>query len=180
MERAAMLEFSLKSTMKEVETRYPFARAMLHAQFHVGGCASCGFEPDDTLEQVAQKHSKDADAMVDSLNAGITDMRSAEIDADAAAKLIKEENVLLVDVREQWEFDLCRIGETPILLSEKTMPLVFENGTQSKAVIVYCHHGVRSLNAALYMRQNGLPNAVSLRGGIDRFAQIIDPSIPRY
>ncbi|MEN9528875.1 MAG: hypothetical protein RI932_748 [Pseudomonadota bacterium] len=175
-----MLEFNLNSTMKEVESSYPFARAMLHAKFHVGGCASCGFEPSETIEQVAQKHGKDAAAMVEELNAGISDMLSAEIDAEAASMLLKDENVLVVDVRENWEFDLCRLGTKPVLLTEKTMPLVFELGQKSKAVLVYCHHGVRSLNAALYMRQNGLPNAVSLKGGIDRYAQRIDPSIARY
>jgi len=175
-----MIEFSLESTMKEVESRYPFARAMLHAQFHVGGCASCGFEPNETVEQVAQKHGKDAAAMLESLNSGIMDMQSAEIDPSAAAKLIQSDKVMIVDVREQWEFDLCRLGKNPILLSEKTMPFIFEQGAQSLAVLVYCHHGVRSLNAALYMRQNGLPNAVSMRGGIDRYSQEVEPTIPRY
>lgn len=175
-----MTAFSLGSTMKEVETRYPFARALLHSKFHVGGCASCGFEPHETISQVAQKHGKDAEAMVKCLNTGFDDLRSAEIEAETAAQLIRNENVLIVDVREQWEFDLCKIGENPILMSEKTMPLVFEQGAKAETVLVYCHHGVRSLNAALYLRQNGLPKAVSLRGGIDRYAQIIDPSIQRY
>ena len=175
-----MSEFTSNSTMKEVETRYPFARAILHSKFHVGGCASCGYEPHETIEQVALKHSKDETAMVDCLNSALEDLKVAEIGADAAALLIKDKNVIFVDVREQWEFDLCRLGESPILLTEKTMPFVFEKGNEAKAVVVYCHHGVRSLNAALYLRQNGLPNAVSLKGGIDRYSQIIDPSIPRY
>lgn len=175
-----MLEFNLNSTMKEVENRYPLARSMLHAKFHVGGCASCGFEPTETIAQVAQKHSKDASAILTELNNGIADLLSAEIDAYATSILIKDPDVLLVDVRESWEFEICRLGNNPVLLSEKTMPLIFEQGQKAKAVLVYCHHGVRSLNATLYMRQNGLPNAYSLKGGIDRYAQEIDPSIARY
>jgi hypothetical protein len=45
--------FILSSTMKEVEARFPFARSLLHSKFHVGGCASCGYEPNETIEQVA-------------------------------------------------------------------------------------------------------------------------------
>ncbi|MFZ9519341.1 MAG: rhodanese-like domain-containing protein [Silvanigrellaceae bacterium] len=176
-----MTEFSLATTMKEVETTFPFARAMLHAKFHVGGCASCGFEPTETIAEVAQKHGKNAPDMLEELNSGIRDMFAAQIDAHEAEKLLKStDDVLLVDVREPWEFEICKLGEKAILLNEKTMPLVFEQGQSAKHVIVYCHHGVRSLNAALYLRQNGLPNAVSLKGGIDKFAQSINPGLPRY
>ena len=175
------LEFDLNSTMQDVEGNYPFARAMLHAKFHVGGCASCGFEPNETIAQVAQKHGKDAASMVDSLNQGIKDMLEAEIDVHAASKLLTNpERALFVDVREQWEFEICKLGENVMLLNEKTMPLIFEQGRKAQHVVVYCHHGVRSLNAALYMRQNGLPNAVSLKGGIDRYAQLVNPSLTRY
>jgi rhodanese-related sulfurtransferase len=176
-----MTEFTLATTMKEVETTFPFARAMLHAKFHVGGCASCGFEPAETISEVAQKHSKNGDAMLEALNEGIRDMFDAQIDVQNASTMLKSiDDVLVVDVREAWEFEICRLSEKAILLNEKTMPLVFEKGQSAKHVIVYCHHGVRSLNAALYMRQNGLPQAVSLKGGIDKFAQSVDPSIPRY
>lgn len=176
-----MTEFTPATTMKEVETTFPFARAMLHAKFHVGGCASCGFEPTESIAEVAQKHSKDGNAMLEALNEGIRDMFEAQIDVEAASTILKSsDDVLVIDVREAWEFEICRLSEKAVLLNEKTMPLVFEKGQSTKHVIVYCHHGVRSLNAALYMRQNGLPHAVSLKGGIDKFAQQIDPTIPRY
>jgi len=176
-----MVEFTLNSTMKEVETAYPFARSLLHSQFHVGGCASCGFEPNETISQVALKHSKDAEAMVEVLNRGIQDMFDAEIDSQSVGQLLEENSgILLVDVRETWEFEICKLSDKAVLLNEKTMPLIFEKGANAKHVIVYCHHGVRSLNAALYMRQNGLPQARSLKGGIDHFAQTVNPNIPRY
>lgn len=175
-----MSEFTPNSTMKEVETRYPFARALLHSKFHVGGCSSCGFEPHESIQQVAAKHGKDSEAMLECLNTGLEDLGRAEVSVDAAQILLKQKNVLVVDVRELWEFELCRLSNEVIHLSEKTMPLIFEKGAEAKSVLIYCHHGVRSLNAALYFRQNGLPNAVSLKGGIDRYSQIIDPSIIRY
>lgn len=175
------IEFNLQSTMSDVEGTYPFARALLHAKFHVGGCASCGFEPNETIEQVAQKHGKDPVAMVSTLNQGIKDMMESEIDPQGAAELLKmSDDVLLLDVREPWEFEICKLSDSAILLNELNMPLVFERGQKAKHVLVYCHHGVRSLNAALYLRQNGLPQAVSLKGGIDKFAQVANTSLPRY
>lgn len=50
---------------------------------------------------------------------------------------------------------------------------------RGKAVVVYCHHGIRSLHGAAYLRSRGI-DASSLAGGIDRYAQEIDPTLPRY
>ncbi|MET0406392.1 MAG: rhodanese-like domain-containing protein [Cystobacter sp.] len=50
---------------------------------------------------------------------------------------------------------------------------------RGQRVVVYCHHGVRSLDGAAYLRAQGL-DAVSLRGGIDLYARVVDPSLPLY
>ena len=50
---------------------------------------------------------------------------------------------------------------------------------RGKRVVVYCHHGVRSLDATAYLRSRGL-DAVSLRGGIELYSRAVDPSLPRY
>ena len=50
---------------------------------------------------------------------------------------------------------------------------------RGKRVVVYCHHGVRSLDGAAYLRARGL-DAVSLHGGIELYAQMVDPRLPRY
>jgi rhodanese-related sulfurtransferase len=50
---------------------------------------------------------------------------------------------------------------------------------QGRPVVVYCHHGVRSLDGAAYLRSRGL-DAVSLHGGIDLYSRVVDPSLPRY
>ena len=50
---------------------------------------------------------------------------------------------------------------------------------EGRSVVVYCHHGVRSLDGAAFLRARGL-DAVSLRGGIDRFSVEADPRLPRY
>ncbi|HKS81770.1 MAG TPA: rhodanese-like domain-containing protein [Candidatus Acidoferrales bacterium] len=86
---------------------------------------------------------------------------------------------LFVDVREKWEFDTSRIeGATLIPLREIPCNLsVFE---RAKEIILFCHHGMRSLDAAAWLREQGIPGARSMAGGIDRWSVEVDPRVARY
>src|SRR5271169_5133362 len=86
----------------------------------------------------------------------------------------------LVDVREPWEFNAARIaGSKQIPMGE--VPSRFNQELDPEShIVVICHHGVRSLNVTAWLRQQGFENVQSLRGGIDRWAREIDPSIPLY
>ena len=89
------------------------------------------------------------------------------------------EKFLFVDVRERWEFETSHIeGATLIPLREIPGHLAkFEDADQ---VVLFCHHGIRSLDAAAWLRSQGVESARSMAGGIDRWAAEIDPSVPRY
>ncbi len=172
--------FNLLSTMKEVETLFPFARSLLHSKFHVGGCANCGYDSNETIEQVASKHSKDAHAMVTALNEGIEDMQKSEITIQEFSDLQKRNaKILIVDVREDWEFELARIPNS-ILLAEKNFEQTVAHSKNVECVVVVCHHGLRSMNATLYLRENGVANAKNLQGGVDAYSVKLDNSVPRY
>ena len=99
--------------------------------------------------------------------------------ADVKARLDRGENLVLVDVREPWEYQLCRIEGAKLVplgslaASLQTLPDVDE-------VICYCHHGMRSLDAAGWLRFQGIEKAKSMAGGIERWSLDIDPKIPRY
>lgn len=99
--------------------------------------------------------------------------------AAVKARLDSGEKLVLVDVREPWEHQLCRIeGATLIPLgtlaaSLQTLPDVDE-------LVCYCHHGMRSLDAATWLRFQGIEKAKSLAGGIERWSVEIDPNVPRY
>lgn len=172
--------FSLTSTMKEVEVKFPFARALLHSKFHVGGCASCGYEQDETIEQVANKHSKDAHQMIMALNLGIEDMQKAEITCAEVTELKKRNaKILCLDVREEWEYEVAHLPNS-VLLTEGNFTEMVEMSKNVETVVVVCHHGLRSMNAVLYLRENGIANARSLQGGIDSYSTQVDSTIPRY
>ncbi len=88
--------------------------------------------------------------------------------------------VLLLDVRQQWEHDLARIpGSVLIPLHELPARFGELQPQQGQRVVTYCHLGVRSLHAAMFLRAHGI-EAVSLHGGIDAWSNQVDPSVPRY
>jgi len=99
--------------------------------------------------------------------------------ADVKARLEQGEKLVLIDVREPWEYALCRIeGAKHVPLG--TLAASLETVPDVDEVICYCHHGMRSLDAAAWLRFQGIERAKSLAGGIERWSIEIDPKIPRY
>jgi rhodanese-related sulfurtransferase len=100
---------------------------------------------------------------------------------DARARLAAGEAVL-IDVREESEFALARL-EGADLIPMNTVPQrlqYLEGLAEDKLLVIYCHHGVRSLNVVDWLRRQGVENCVSLAGGIDLWSAQLDPSVPRY
>ena len=89
--------------------------------------------------------------------------------------------VRLIDCREEDEFALCQIaGATLIPLQQIPGSIDALRGEGGRPVVVYCHHGMRSLHATQFLRARGLRDTFSLHGGIDAWSQLIDPEVPRY
>ncbi|MFG0293988.1 MAG: rhodanese-like domain-containing protein [Phycisphaerales bacterium JB050] len=95
--------------------------------------------------------------------------------------------IVLIDCREPDEYDHARIeGATLIPMGETRErindieDLIDDADDDDPEVIVYCHHGVRSLRVAAALRQMGIENARSMLGGIDLWSKQIDPSVPLY
>jgi len=87
--------------------------------------------------------------------------------------------VLVVDVREPWEHQIASIaGATLVPLNSLPANLKLFEGADE--VVIFCHHGMRSLNAAAWLRSQGVDGARSLTGGIERWSAEIDPKVPRY
>jgi len=101
---------------------------------------------------------------------------------DVYQRLQAGEKFALVDVREPGEFQLARINGAE-LIPMRTVPAELSR-LDAKAdetpLIVFCHHGVRSLNVVHWLREQGLDACQSMAGGIDRWSLEIDPTLPRY
>lgn len=89
------------------------------------------------------------------------------------------EPVLLLDVREPWERDLASIeGALSIPLAE--LPDRVDELDPKRTIIVHCKVGGRSARAVAFLRRRGFKNVANLGGGIDAWAERIDPALPRY
>lgn len=100
---------------------------------------------------------------------------------DLAIQIENGHTIRLIDVRQTWEYELAKLpGSVLIPLNElpsRADEVALEPATR---IVVYCHHGVRSLSAAAYLRRLGHADVLSLAGGIDAWSCEIDPGVPRY
>lgn len=99
--------------------------------------------------------------------------------AETKQRLDRGEKLLLVDVRELWESEICRI-EGAKLIPMGSIPANLQTLDSGEEVVCYCHHGMRSLDVAVWLRAQGVERARSLAGGIERWSLEIDPQVPRY
>ena len=94
---------------------------------------------------------------------------------------LKAGELILIDVREQDELAIASVqGALHIPLGELPSRYLEIDADEDTPIAVICHSGRRSLNAALFLHQQGLTGARSVAGGIDLWSVDIDPSVPRY
>lgn len=107
---------------------------------------------------------------------------SLEIDVQSVKTMLDcQAEFLFIDCREPDEASICQIDGAKLLpMNETPQRLAELEPWKGKPVVVHCHGGVRSLNVASWLRQNGFPQAQSMAGGIDAWSVLIDPAVPRY
>ncbi len=93
--------------------------------------------------------------------------------------LARDDKVLFVDIREPWEHQTTHI-EGSVLIPLGQIPSNLARLENAEQLVLFCHHGIRSLDAAAWLRSQGVEGARSMSGGIDRWSTEIDPSVPRY
>ena len=85
----------------------------------------------------------------------------------------------LLDVREDIETKLCKLPSS-VHIPMNLLPLRQNELGDELPIVVYCHHGIRSLHSAMFLAEAGFDNLYNLQGGIDAWAQQIEPEMPRY
>jgi rhodanese-related sulfurtransferase len=107
-------------------------------------------------------------------------MLDYEVSSAEAAALLREGKARLIDVREPWEFATARIdGSVPMPMGDVAARAHQELDPDERLVVV-CHHGQRSMNVAVWLRNQGFEQAQSLRGGIEAWSTEVDPGVARY
>ena len=102
-----------------------------------------------------------------------------EITVRETAELLKEGRIKLIDVRTPEEYAIANVPGS-MLIDQNLAQEILQTWPKETSIVTLCHHGMRSLDAAAYLRGHGFNNTRSMSGGIDAWSLQIDSSIPRY
>jgi sulfur-carrier protein adenylyltransferase/sulfurtransferase len=152
----------------------PLVGRLLQLDLHGGTMRLVQFERRVDCLACAQRETLRTETSIDQNGIPPLDIEPHEV----ARRMGASATLQLVDVREPWEWSVGRIGD-PQLLQLAELERQVGSLDQSRELIVYCHHGVRSSVAAEWLRARGF-QAWSLAGGIDRWSREVDSSVPRY
>lgn len=158
----------------------PAAQRALFQRYHVGGCSSCGFQPSDTVAQVARDHNiLDVAEMIRTIVTAQELDQRIQVDPSSVKEWLDAgEDFSFIDVRTPEEWERARIAQAEPLdydHSERYMGL-----PKDRRIVFVCKTGDRSLDVASYFIGHGFTQVFSLRGGLDAWRERIDASIPEY
>jgi rhodanese-related sulfurtransferase len=170
-----------QSPMSAILETFPGAQRALFRRYHIGGCSSCGFRPDETLAEVCERNGGlNVDEVLTHIQSSHESDAKILIEPKELAELRKQDfSVRLVDVRSREEFEAVHI-EGSVLLSQDAMREIMAEGTNTRPLVVVDHQGKTGLDAAAYFTGHGLQNVRCLRGGIDAWAQEVETKLRRY
>ena len=171
--------------MRDVLVVYPGARRALFRRYHVGGCASCGFSEDETLEQICHRNEQmhDVNEVLGYLDASREEDRAMQVSASElhdALQRDEEGTVRLLDIRTREEYEAVHIEGSRLFSQELMNTVLMQWPREAGLIALVDHQGTRSLDAAAYLAGHGFTNVKALLGGIDAWSQEIDPKLPRY
>jgi rhodanese-related sulfurtransferase len=174
-------EINPGSTMRDVLQAFPGAQRALFRRYHIGGCSSCGFQPAETLAEVCARngHLDVAEVLAHIRSSHAQDAKILISPAELAGLLQQDPSVKLVDVRSREEFEAVHIAGSA-LLSQDVMRELMASGSNKRPIVIIDHRGQTGLDAAAYFLGHGLESVRCLRGGIDAWAQTVDPAMRRY
>ena len=170
-----------QSQMSAVLENFPGTQRALFRRYHIGGCSSCGFSPDETLAQVCARNGNldVTEVLAHIQSSHEQDAKVLISPAELAGLLQRDQSVKLVDVRSREEFEAVNIAGS-VLLSQDVMRELMASGSNTNPIVVIDHAGKNGLDAAAYFMGHGLQNVRCLRGGIDAWAQEVDAKMRRY
>lgn len=168
-------------TMRELLEQFPGAQRAMFRKYHIGGCSSCGFSPDETLAGVcARNENVEVEEAIAHIVASDAAEREMQIEpGELAEKLAAKEKLHLLDVRTREEFEAVKLPGAE-LFTQEFMQEMQNRWPQDELLVIYDHQGARSLDAAAYFQGHGFTQVKSLRGGIDAYSAEVDPTLPRY
>ncbi|MCH2204883.1 MAG: molybdopterin-synthase adenylyltransferase MoeB [Lentisphaerales bacterium] len=147
------------------------AMTMRFSEFKLGknpGCPLCG-------EKTTIKELKETELLCASQQIQNDDVAPA----DLAVEMQSSDKIYLIDVREEFEWDICKLQDSnqiPLRMIEDVASVL----PKDKDIVIYCHHGIRSRQAIEMLKKHGLKNLRNLTGGISQWAEEVDTDMPQY
>src|SRR5712691_7672124 len=167
--------------MRELLDQFPGAQRALFRRYHIGGCSSCGFAPEETLAGVcARNENLDVDEVIEHVLVSDAADRALQIEPrELSERLAAGETIHLLDIRTREEFDAVKLPGAH-LFTQEFMQEILGKWSRTDLLVIYDHEGARSMDAAAYFQGHGFEHIKSLRGGIDAWSAEVDPKLPRY
>ncbi len=174
-------EIGPASLMQDVLEHYPWAQRALFRKYHIGGCSSCAFSPDETLSDLCQRNDGlDPLEVLNHIQKSHDEDASVQIrPVEVKERLEKGESLKLLDIRTKEEWDAVRLPAAT-RMAQDSMQEILGSWPKEGLMVIYDHTGKNSLDAATYFQGQGFTNVRCLEGGIDAWSQQVDPSVRRY
>ena len=174
-------EITSDSTMREVLEVYPGAQRALMRRYHICGCSHCGLAPEDRLAEVLTQHDVlNVNEVIEHIKTSHEQDQGIQIGPQELAEALKGGTPpRLLDVRSQEERAIVKLDGSLHATQNLTQEMM-SSWPKDTPIVTYCHHGIRSLEAASYLIGHGFTNVLSLAGGIDTWVEEIDSSLRRY
>jgi rhodanese-related sulfurtransferase len=168
-------------SMRDLLGQFPGAQRALFRRYHIGGCSSCGFSPDETLAGVcARNENLDVGEVAEHILASDAADRAMQIEPrELSERLATGETIHLLDIRTREEFDSVKLPGAH-LFTQEFMQEILAHWSRTDLLVIYDHQGTRSMDAAAYFQGHGFEKIRSLRGGIDAWSAEVDPTLARY
>ncbi len=174
-------QLSPETLMEDVLKVYPWAQRALFRKYHIGGCSSCAFHPNETLAALCERNDGlDPMEVLGHLKASHAEDAAVLITSTETAERIERgEAVSLLDIRTKEEWDAVRLPNAT-RMSQDSMQTILGTWPREGLMVIYDHVGKHSLDAATYFQGQGFTNVRCLDGGIDAWSQEVDSTVRRY
>lgn len=167
-----------ETPLKDLARSYPHLWSFLEERYHL---SRLDLEASSHLKGLSQKFDlPPAQIIFMELQLENLKKRVEEVTAIEAKNLMKQEPSLQIfDVRESWEHPFGSIPGS-LYFSPEVLNQLKREKNKDQPILMYCHFGIRSLDAAHHLAQLGFTRLYVILGGIDAWSQQVDPSISRY
>jgi rhodanese-related sulfurtransferase len=171
--------FIVSTPMREVSRTLPGAEKLLFEKFQIG-LPVLGYDEKDTIQSLSESQNKNVEEILGALNSDYQKRFAHSISCEELQMMLEDgAPVNVLDVREQWEYDIAKIKDSQ-RITPNNNETILSKLNQEDLVVVVDWNGDRGASFQKWLSQRGFSSVKCLEGGIDRWADKIDNTQGRY